>query len=127
MLEGYGSLRREYILAQRKSRKITEINQRTSALQTEIWGHVAAIARERSDPVVVSLMSALNDVFDTSTAGRFALETRFPTQLFWLLIGMALISMAALGYQLGLKGQKTYVLAALLTAVWTAVIVVIWT
>jgi hypothetical protein len=45
--------------------------------------------------------------------------------VFWLLIGMALISMGALGYQLGLKQQKTYVLAAVLTAVWTAVIVVI--
>ena len=38
---------------------------------------------------------------------------------------MALIAMAGLGYQLGLKGQRSHVLATLLTAVWTAVIVVI--
>ena len=38
---------------------------------------------------------------------------------------MAHITMAALGYQLGLRGQKSHILATLLTAVWTAVIVVI--
>ena len=70
-------------------------------------------------------MAALNETFDMSTAARFAHDLRIPTQLFWLLTGMALVSMAALGYQLGLKGQRTHVLATLLTAVWTAVIVVI--
>ena len=70
-------------------------------------------------------MAALNQTFDMSTAARFAHDSRIPTQLFWLLIGMALIAMAGLGYQLGLKGQRSHVLATLLTAVWTAVIVVI--
>ena len=70
-------------------------------------------------------MIALNEMFDMSTAARFGHETRFPPQLFWLLIGLALVSMGALGYQLGLKQQKTYILSTMLTAVWTAVIVVI--
>jgi TPP-dependent 2-oxoacid decarboxylase len=70
-------------------------------------------------------MASINDVFDASAAERFAFEARLAPQLFWLLIGMAMISMAALGYQLGLKGQKTYILSGLLVAVWTAVIVVI--
>jgi hypothetical protein len=36
---------------------------------------------------------------------------------------MALMSMAALGYQVGLRGNPSHVLAALLTLMWTAVIV----
>jgi hypothetical protein len=64
-------------------------------------------------------------MFDSSAAERFAFEARLKPQLFWLLIGMALISMSALGYQLGLKGQKTNALSGLLIAVWTAVIFVI--
>ena len=125
LLEDYGKLRQGYLQVPRNSPVIEEMNQRTSGLQTEIWGHVSAVVRERTDPVAVSLMAALNDTFDMSTASRFAHDSRFPAQLFWLLIGMAHISMAALGYQLGLKGQKSHIIATLLTAVWTAVIVVI--
>jgi len=125
LLEDYGQTRKDYVTALRKSSTIQEINERSSALQSVIWGHVSAIARERTDPVVVSLMVSLNDTFDMGTAARFAHDTPFPPPLFWLLIGMAHISMAALGYQLGLKGQKSHIIATLLTAVWTAVIVVI--
>ena len=125
LIADYGRVRKEYVQAPRDAPIIEAINARTSGLQTEIWGHVSAVARERTDPVVVSLMIALNEMFDMSTAARFAHETKFPPPLFWLLIGMALIAMGALGYQLGLKHQKTYVLATVLTAVWTAVIVVI--
>jgi hypothetical protein len=125
LLETYTLARKEFMLAPRRSPALDEINTRSSALQTEIWGHLSALARERSDPIVASLMASINDVFDASSAERFAFESRLAPQLFWLLIGMALISMAALGYQLGLKGQKTYILSAFLVAVWTAVIVVI--
>jgi uncharacterized membrane protein YhhN len=38
---------------------------------------------------------------------------------------LAHLTMGALGYQLGLKGQRSHVISSLLTAVWTAVIVVI--
>ena len=125
MLEDYARVRKEYVQAPRKSPAIDQVNQRSSALQKEIWGHVSAIASESPGPVLVSLMVALNETFDMGAAARFAHDTRFPTPLFWLLIGMAHLSMAALGYQLGLKGQKSHILATLLTAVWTAVIVVI--
>jgi hypothetical protein len=125
LVADYGRVRKEYVQAPRERSIIEAINTRTSGLQTEIWGHASAIVRERADPAVVSLMAALNDMFNMSTGARFAHDTKFPSPLFWLLIGMALISMGALGYQLGLKQQKTYVLATLLTAVWTAVIVVI--
>lgn len=125
LIETYTRVRHDFMLAPRNAPGIDELNVRSSALQTEIWGHLSAIVRERSDPVVVALMAALNDMFDLSAAERFAFEARLAPQLFWLLIGMALISMSALGYQLGLKGQKSYGLSILLIAVWTAVIVVI--
>lgn len=125
LLESYTLVRKDFMQAPRRSPALGELNARSSSLQTEIWGHLSALARERSDPLVASLMASINDVFDASAAERFAFEARLAPQLFWLLIGMAMISMAALGYQLGLKGQKTYILSGLLVAVWTAVIVVI--
>jgi hypothetical protein len=125
LLEEYARVRKDYVQAPQKSPAIDQVNQRSSALQTEIWGHLSAIARESPDPVLVSLMAALNETFDLGTAARFAHDARFPIPLFWLLVGMAHLSMGALGYQLGLKSQKSHILATLLTAVWTAVIVVI--
>ncbi|CFW99527.1 conserved membrane protein of unknown function [Candidatus Filomicrobium marinum] len=124
-LEEYTRERKRFQQAHRQSAELEESNKRTSNLQAEIWEDMAAISRERTDPIVAALMQALNDTFDMSTAQRFAHEAKYPPQMFWLLIGLALISVSALGYQLGLKGQKTHLLVGILIAVWTAVIVVI--
>ncbi len=123
LLEQYTHLRIDFIEAEHNSAEIDALNQRTNALQTEIWGHASAIARERADAVVASLMASLNEAFDMTQAARFAYSFRLPSQLFWLLIMMALMGMAALGYQVGLRGRPLHALAALLTLMWTAVIV----
>src|SRR5262245_17651824 len=84
---------------------------------------MAAIVREQPTPVSASLMAALNDTFDSATAERFAYSLRLPSQIFWLLIGMTVLAMAALGYQLGLRARKVHIMVLFLTAMWTAVIV----
>ncbi len=58
-----------------------------------------------------------------TTAGRFAFELRLPSQIFWLLIGLSLLGMAVLGFQLALRGPRIWGLAALLALTWTVVIV----
>lgn len=125
LLEQYGTLRRDFVQAQRGSPEIEEINSRTAVLQSQIWDRLSSIVRERPDDVSSSLMQSLNDVFDSSTAERFAIETKIPHQLFWLLVGIIFVSMGAFGYQLGLSGHELRVLLVLLVAVWTAVLVVI--
>lgn len=125
LLEDYTRQRKFFVQGHRGSADLDEVNSRTSNLQSQIWERMTEISRERTDPVVVALMQALNETFDKSTAQRFAFDARYPPQMFWLLIGMALVSISALGYQFGLKGQKSYVLVGTLIAVWTAVIVVI--
>ncbi len=124
-LKDYVQVRRDYVQAPRNLEILQQINQRTSQLQSEIWSDMTAIIRTRTDPAVVSLMSALNEVFDLATSERFAHDNRIPQSLFWLLMVLAHLSMGALGYQLGLKGQRTHTMGGVLTAVWTAVIVVI--
>jgi hypothetical protein len=124
-LKDYVEVRRDYVQAPRNLETLQQLNHRTSQLQAEIWSDMTAIVRERPDPAVVSLMSALNEVFDMGTSERFAHDNRIPQSLFWLLMVLAHLTMGALGYQLGLKGQRSHVISSLLTAVWTAVIVVI--
>jgi ABC-type multidrug transport system fused ATPase/permease subunit len=123
LLEEYARLRRDYVSEGQDQAAIDELNQRTNALQTKIWGHMAAILREQPNVVSTSLMSALNDAFDEATAERFAYNLRLPAPIFWLLIGMTLLGTGALGFQLGLTGRKIHLLVAFLSIMWTVVIV----
>ncbi len=123
LLEQYTKVRADFVRDNRDSVAIDELNKRTNALQSEIWGHLSLIVRDQPNDVTSALMGSLNNLFDASAAERLAFETRLPTQLFWLLIGMTLVSMICLGYQFGLKERPSRVLVALLTLMWTAVIV----
>ena len=123
LLEQYAQVRRDFVSERRDQSAIDELNRRTNTLQSKIWGHMAAIVREQPNAVSTSLMAALNDAFDQATAERFAYNLRLPSPIFWLLIGMTLLGTAALGYQLGLRARRVHILVALLTLMWTAVII----
>ena len=70
-------------------------------------------------------MSALNETFDMTTTERFAYDLHIPPQIFWLLISMTLLSIAVIGYQLGLGGGPLRLLALSLIVMWTLVVVTI--
>jgi hypothetical protein len=123
LLEEYTQLRRNFVSERQDRAAVDELNRRTNALQSKIWGHVAVIVREQPNPVSTSLMAAINDAFDQATAERFAYYLRLPATIFWLLLGMTLLGTAALGFQLGLKGSKVRMLVAFLGIMWTVVIV----
>lgn len=125
LLEPYAAARRAFVMADRHSPQVEATTQRSNALQSEIWGHLAALVRERQDPLVSSLMNALNTTFDLATAERFAFAMTFPPQLFWLLVGMSMVSMAALGFQLGLRQKPLRLLTLMLLGMWTATITII--
>jgi hypothetical protein len=123
LLEDYTKLRIEFIQAGRDRTLLGQLNQRTNAMQSKMWGYVAGIVRDQPNPISAALQASLNDVFDMTTAERFAYAYRLPPELVWLLLGLALLSMGALGYQLGLTGKSVRVLVVFLTATWTLVII----
>ena len=123
LLEQYTLLRAAFVEGANDPTVLNELDKRTSVLQSEIWGHLSAVVRETPNPVTISLMASLIDVFDMAMAERFAFELRLPPQIFWLLIGMTLLGMAALGYQLALRGPRARMLVVLLTLTWTGMIV----
>ncbi|MBR0682352.1 hypothetical protein GXW74_17810 [Roseomonas eburnea] len=125
LLETYAPVRREHVLAPLDAERLAEIQARSDTLQGEIWGHVSALVRERSDPVAASLMAAVNDVIDQSAVERLAFATGMPPTLFWLLIGMTFVSMGGLGYQLGLRGLQLRALSVVLIMMWTVVMTAI--
>lgn len=123
LLQEYAQVRRDYVTEGQDRSAIDQLNQRTNALQSKIWGHMAAILREQPNVVSTSLMSALNDAFDQATVERFAFYLRLPSPIFWLLLGMTVLGMAALGFQLGIAGKRVHVMVAILSIMWTVVIV----
>ncbi|MFM7777695.1 MAG: hypothetical protein ACKPB8_02860 [Alphaproteobacteria bacterium] len=125
MFEDYTKVRADFIRAPADRDAVRAINDQTSALQNRIWEHVTAIVRERPDAISSSLMAATNEVFDRATAERFAFAQTMPAQMIWLLMGIAVLSIGALGYQLGLRKLSLPILSVLLIGMWTSVIVVI--
>jgi hypothetical protein len=123
LLGKYLDVRESFVRAGRDEQAVAKANEQTSLLQQQIWSQVTVVVRERPDPVAAALMNAVNETFDTGTSARFALDTRLPAQIFWLLVGVMVLSMASLGYQFGLRGRPVRFLVLLLTLVWTAVVV----
>jgi len=123
LLEQYTILRKGFVQAPPVAAVLDNLNNQTNVLQSAIWQEVTAIVREQPNPISASLMASLNEVFDMTASGRFAFELRLPPQIFWLLMGLALLGIASLGFQLALRGSRTHGLAALVALTWTVVIV----
>lgn len=125
LLEDYTRLRMEFVRADFAAPELQSIESRAGELQAAMWGHAAAIVRERPDAAATSLLASLNETFDLGTAERFAFATTLPPPMFWLLIGMSTLSMAALGFQLGLRQTPLRMLSLVLLCMWTATMTVI--
>jgi hypothetical protein len=123
LLEQYTQVRLDFVRTGDDPDRLAQLSQSTNALQSAMWGHAAAILREHPGPVATWLASSLNDAFDSSTNERFGFVPRLPSQVFWLIIGLSILSIGVVGYQLGLKGSAIRPMILLLTIVWTVVIV----
>lgn len=78
LLEQYTKVRADFVRDGGDRISIGELNQRTNEFQSEMWGHLTSIVREQPDAISNSLMAALNDLFDASTAEHDAAERGLP-------------------------------------------------
>ena len=67
----------------------------------------------------LSLLNALNEMFDLSAAQPFAYERRVPANILMLLYFGALRAIGALGDRFGLIGKRQIVLTSLLLIMWS--------
>ncbi|MBS0642035.1 MAG: hypothetical protein JSS43_19390 [Proteobacteria bacterium] len=123
LLEQYTQVRLDFVRTGDDPDRLAALNQQTNTLQSAIWGHAAALVREQPGPVSTWLASSINDAFDAGTEERFGFAFRLPSQIVWLVVGLVILGVGAIGYQLGLKGGTVRPMILLLTAVWTVVIV----
>jgi hypothetical protein len=125
LLEGYAEARIDWLAAPRGSDIRPQAIARTAEAQGLIWGHATAVIRERPDPAVATLLTALNETFDLAAKQRWAFRGQMPLELPWLLFTLTLVSVAGIGYQWGLKNRWHPVLASLLLAAWSGCLVLI--
>jgi hypothetical protein len=125
LLEDYAATRRAFAQADFDAPELATLSADTDRLQTQIWGEMTDLLALRTDPHSVSLMNAINHVFDMTTAERLSLSSGMPQRLVELLVAMVCVSSAMAGFQMGLKRQRAPVLAAILFTVWSAVIIVV--
>lgn len=125
LLEDYAQTRLEFALADFRSPDISTLSSKTDGLQAQIWAEMTAILAVRTDPHSVSLMNAINHVFDMTTAERLSLTSGMPKRLVDILVALICISAVVVGFQMGLKKQRAPVLLGLLFTVYSAVIVTV--
>lgn len=122
-LKAYLQLRYEYVRATRVTGEIARMNDETVALQNKIWAGISARIADSPTPPVTSLMNAINNAFDSSTAMRLAMEYRMPTQIIALLLLLSLTGTAAVGYHFGLNGRRGRAPGILLAVLWSLIVV----
>jgi hypothetical protein len=112
LIADYARVRLDYLEATSPEREAAEVA-RTNALQNEIWRQALAIRATMPPQFAMALISSLNDMFDASLVDRYALESRVPAETSLMLLVVAILSIGAVGYQLGLSGQQQHVLGLL--------------
>lgn len=125
LLESYAQTRLDFAGSEYHAPEIEVLSDKTDALQAQIWAEMTALLAVRTDPHSVSLMNAINHVFDMTTSERLSLSSGMPQRLVDILVAMVCISAGTAGFQMGLKKQWAPVLVGLLFTVWSAVIVTV--
>lgn len=121
-LKTYLELRYEYVLAARFSGEIARLNTETTVLQNKIWADLTRRVQDSPTPVTSSLMNAINNAFDASTAMRLAMEYRMPMQIIVLLMLLSVTGTAAIGYQFGLNRRRGRAPGILLALLWCVIV-----
>ena len=79
-----------------------------TALQQQMW-RLAMTARgvDATGDVARTVVPALNEMMDVATTRMVAQQTRLPSLILWLLIGLSLLSALVAGYAMAARGRRS--------------------
>ena len=77
----------------------TEIDQRTSQLQADLWAAVRGPAAAEPTPVAALVFAGMNDVINSQGYTQAAFWNRIPRAAWWLMAAIALCSNVLFGYR----------------------------
>ncbi|HUB46477.1 MAG TPA: hypothetical protein VMB73_15965 [Acetobacteraceae bacterium] len=101
------------------------VNARTNTLQQQIWTQAMRVSASTPTPITSLFMASLNQVFDLATINRRNLQRGVPEYVVRLLITVAILAVASMGYQFGVNQKRQFATTCLLMLVWTLSIVLI--
>lgn len=86
-------------------------------LQQKIWAGIIAASRlDQSQNTTRSVLPAINEMIDVTTARTVALRTRLPSLIFGLLMVLALLSALLAGYAMAERKRRSLLHAVLFAA-----------
>lgn len=105
-------------------RSLDDLNARTSDVTREISEQVGQAARKAPTPITATLVTAIDEMFDSAQAQRFAFLGETPDAILDMMVLGAIIAIGAMGYETGLRGARQPVLTSLLLVMWAGGIVI---
>jgi len=93
---------------------IREVDNRTKQLQSLIWSHAAALARESPNPVVSVFLQTLNEMIDLHGKRMAAFRNRVPFSIYLVLFVVSAITLWLVGYYFGTCRQRMRILTTML-------------
>jgi hypothetical protein len=122
-------LLREYVemrIRHIKAGEIDEVLRESNKYHERIWaGAEAAVKADRS-PIAASFVVSLNEMIDlNATRIQAGLRSRIPLVIWLALAFVTIVSMLAMGYQMGLSSKRRTVASLALVLTFSAVILLI--
>jgi hypothetical protein len=107
--------------------KLPELLAESRRIHDELWDHAIALARADMNSDIGALyVEAINDVIGMHTARSVvALQYRIPSRIWFGLLFVTFLSMAAVGYQFGLSGHGNLAARLVLSLTFAAVVTLI--
>jgi len=103
-----------------------EIMAKSSALHDRLWADAVAATEGNPGSIVGGLfVQSLNEVIDLHETRLTAGRNRIPESIWLVLYIMTVLTMAAVGYQIGLTGERSWAVTILLSFVFAAVMFLI--
>ncbi|HAM50471.1 MAG TPA: hypothetical protein DCP92_07150 [Nitrospiraceae bacterium] len=94
--------------------KIRAMDNREKKLESLLWSHAAALARENPNPVISAFFVPLNEMIDLRAKKLAALRNRVPFPIYVVLLIVSVIALLMIGSYLGSHRQRALIVTALL-------------
>jgi hypothetical protein len=103
-----------------------EVSAKAGAVHDRLWASAVAVGTQSPNSIVVGLfVQALNEMIDLDESRVTAIRNRIPDSIWFVLYFVTILTMAAMGYQFGLTGERSWAVTIFLALAFAAVILLI--
>jgi hypothetical protein len=111
---------------QKQNPNIEDFISRSESLQVQMWSHAVALAMaERSSEIDALFIDSLNELINLHNSRATVFSYRIPPMIWYVLCFITILSMATVGYQVGLSGKKVFKISMVLALTFSAVVFLI--